>query len=127
MWSERDEGLCESSPWSKTSREIKMKSHGVRICGLVEGIEIRLEGQVESGVRWTEARISMDMAGIIGVKYSVDSDITPTQYHRWILGVINEYVKLKPGNGIRQNPIMSWGQLDELKDESMESTACSLQ
>ncbi|KAK0493959.1 hypothetical protein EDD18DRAFT_1107477 [Armillaria luteobubalina] len=61
--------------------EIKMKSHGVGICGLVEEIEIRLEGQVE------------------------------------ILGVINEYVKLKPGNGIQRNPIMSWGQLDELKVE----------
>ncbi|KAK0493765.1 hypothetical protein EDD18DRAFT_1107753 [Armillaria luteobubalina] len=59
---------------------IKMKSHGVRIHGLVEEIEIRLEGQVESRVRGTEARISMDMAGIIGVEYSVDSDITPTRY-----------------------------------------------
>ncbi|KAK0479376.1 hypothetical protein EDD18DRAFT_1113873 [Armillaria luteobubalina] len=45
--------------------EIKMKSHGVGIRGLVEEIEIRLEGQVESEVQQTEARISMDMAGII--------------------------------------------------------------
>ncbi|KAK0483058.1 hypothetical protein EDD18DRAFT_1112332 [Armillaria luteobubalina] len=51
---------------------IKMKSHEVRIHGLVEEIEIRLEGQVESGVQQTEARISMDMAGIIDMKYEIE-------------------------------------------------------
>ncbi|KAK0506776.1 hypothetical protein EDD18DRAFT_1098019 [Armillaria luteobubalina] len=45
----------------------------------------------------------------------MDSDITPTQYHCQILGVINEYVKLKPESGIHRIPIMGWGWLDRLK------------
>ncbi|KAK0482941.1 hypothetical protein EDD18DRAFT_1112454 [Armillaria luteobubalina] len=55
---------------------IRMKSHRVGSCGLVEEIEIRLEGQVER-----------------------------SQVFHGLQCVINEYVKLKPGNGIHWIPI----------------------